>query len=53
MPDDVFDRVRAHFSEQEVVDLTFLAAAINAWNRLAISMRAEAGGYKPGEHAKS
>jgi AhpD family alkylhydroperoxidase len=53
VPDEAFDRVRAHFSEQEVVDLTFLAATINAWNRLAISMRAEAGGYKPAEHAKA
>jgi AhpD family alkylhydroperoxidase len=50
VPDEVFDRVRSHFSEQEVVDLTWLTAAINAWNRVAIAMRAEAGAYKPGEH---
>src|SRR6187549_3953760 len=43
VPDDVFDRVRSQFSEQEVVDLTWLAATINAWNRVAIAMRAEAG----------
>ena len=47
VPDDVFDRVRSHFSEQEVVDLTWLSAAINAWNRVAISMRADAGSYQP------
>ena len=52
VPDDVFDRVRSHFSEQEVVDLTWLAAAINAWNRVAISMRAEPGKYQPPAHAK-
>ena len=47
VPDGVFDRVRSHFSEQEVVDLTWLAAGINAWNRVAISMRSEAGSYQP------
>ena len=52
VPDDVFDRVRSHFSEQEVVDLTWLAAAINAWNRVAISMRSEPGKYQPPAHAK-
>src|SRR5688500_8418483 len=47
VPDDVFDRVRSHYSEQEVVDLTWLAAAINAWNRYAIAMRSPAGTYQP------
>ena len=52
VPDDVFDRVRSHFSEQEVVDLTWLAAAINAWNRVAIALRSEPGKYQPPAHAK-
>jgi AhpD family alkylhydroperoxidase len=39
-PDDVYDEVRAHFSEAETVNLTMLIATINAWNRLAISFRA-------------
>ena len=39
-PDDVYNEVRAHFSEAETVNLTMLIAAINAWNRLAISFRA-------------
>ncbi len=47
VPDGVFDRVRSQFSEQEVVHLTFLAAAINAWNRIAISMRSIPGVYQP------
>ena len=50
VPDDLFDRVRSHFSEQEVVDLTWVAAAINAWNRVAIAMCAEAGSYQPPAH---
>ena len=38
-PDDVYAGLRAHFSEVETVNLTMLIAAINAWNRLAISFR--------------
>ena len=49
VPDDVYDRVRSHFSEKEVVDLTWAIAAINAWNRLAVAMRAEPGTYVPGQ----
>jgi AhpD family alkylhydroperoxidase len=39
-PDDVYNEVRAHFSETETVNLTALIGAINAWNRLAIAFRA-------------
>jgi len=39
-PDDLYENVRAHFSEAETVNLTMLIGAINAWNRLAISFRA-------------
>jgi AhpD family alkylhydroperoxidase len=38
-PDDVYQEVRARFSEAETVNLTMLIATINAWNRLAISFR--------------
>jgi AhpD family alkylhydroperoxidase len=38
-PDSVYDAVRAHFDDKEVVDLSFAAALMNALNRLAISMR--------------
>ncbi len=46
-PDDVYDRVRMHFTEPELVALTFAIIAINGWNRLAIAFRAQAGTYKP------
>jgi AhpD family alkylhydroperoxidase len=39
-PDDIYQQVRAQFSEAETVNLTMLIATINAWNRLAISFRA-------------
>jgi AhpD family alkylhydroperoxidase len=47
VPDDVYNEARAHFSEQELVNLTVAVATINVWNRLAISFRAEPGTYKP------
>jgi alkylhydroperoxidase family enzyme len=39
-PDDIYEAVRANFSEAETVNLTMPIATINAWNRLAISFRA-------------
>ena len=51
VPDSVYDRVRSHFNEQQLADLTFAVAAINAWNRLTIASRTTPGGYKPGMHA--
>ena len=47
VPDEVYDEARKHFSEKELVDLTYLASTINAWNRIAIAMRAVPGRYKP------
>jgi AhpD family alkylhydroperoxidase len=37
-PDEVYDEVRAHFSEVEAVNLTLAITTINAWNRIAISL---------------
>jgi AhpD family alkylhydroperoxidase len=39
VPDAVYDEVRRHFSEEELVKLTMLVVTINAWNRIAISFR--------------
>jgi AhpD family alkylhydroperoxidase len=47
VPDSIFDAVREHFSEKELADLTMAVIAINGWNRLAISLRAEPGSYQP------
>ncbi len=51
VPDDVFEQAHAHFSDKELADLTLAAAAINAWNRLAIALRSEPGQYRPRAHA--
>ena len=38
-PDEVYESVRAHFADKELVDLTLMIAAMNAWNRMAIGFR--------------
>lgn len=35
-PDDIYQEVAAQFSEQELSELTFVIAAINAWNRFGV-----------------
>jgi AhpD family alkylhydroperoxidase len=53
VPDDVYERVRKEFTEAELVDLTYAVMAINAWNRLGISMRAVPGIYQPAQKKAS
>lgn len=38
VPEEVYQRVRQHFSEKEYVDLVLSINSINTWNRLSISM---------------
>lgn len=47
VPDEVYSLAREYFTEAELANLTLAVAAINSWNRLAISFRKEAGGYQP------
>jgi AhpD family alkylhydroperoxidase len=47
VPDEVYDRVREQFSEDELVHLSLAIVAINGWNRLNIAFRAPAGTYLP------
>ena len=51
--DELYQRVTAHFSEDEIVALTFAVVVINSWNRLAISFRADVGSYQPRQLAAS
>jgi AhpD family alkylhydroperoxidase len=43
VPDDVYARAAGEFSEPELAQLIGLIMTINAWNRLAISTRAQPG----------
>jgi AhpD family alkylhydroperoxidase len=46
-PDHLYENARKHFNEKELADLTLAIAAINSWNRLAISARSVPGLYQP------
>ena len=45
VPDDVYERAREQFSEEELAHLTLAVVAINGWNRFAVGFRAPVGDY--------
>jgi AhpD family alkylhydroperoxidase len=47
VPDAVYEQARAHFDEQQLVNLTVCIIAINGWNRLNVAFRTPAGKYQP------
>ena len=53
VPDEVYERVREQFSEDELVHLTLAVVAINGWNRLNVAARTVPGDYVPGSLAKA
>ncbi|MCO6495742.1 MAG: carboxymuconolactone decarboxylase family protein [Bacteroidetes bacterium] len=53
VPDSIYNSVKKHFTDKEMVALTMIVIAINGWNRLAISFRTEAGTYQPGKHSSN
>ena len=52
VPDDVYERVREQFSEDELVHLSLAVVAINGWNRLNIAARTVPGDYVAGNVAQ-
>jgi len=46
VPDHVFEAVREHFSEEELVSLSLAVVAITGWNQLNVAFRTEAGNYQ-------
>ncbi len=45
--DAVYDEIKKHFTDKELVDLTMAIVAINGWNRLSVGFRTVAGTYNP------
>jgi AhpD family alkylhydroperoxidase len=43
--EEIYDRLRAHFSETQISELTFAVGVINFWNRLNISLQTVPGSY--------
>ena len=50
-PDEVYERVREQFPEDELVHLTLAIVSINGWNRLNIAARTVPGDYVAGSVA--
>jgi len=46
-PDDVYEELKRHFPEKDIVSLTLAITTINAWNRISIGFRVPAGSYQP------
>jgi len=46
VPDELFERVRKQFNEDELLNLSLAVTQINSWNRLAISFRSVPGSYQ-------
>jgi AhpD family alkylhydroperoxidase len=53
VPDDVYERVREQFPEDELVHLSLAILSINGWNRLNIAARTVPGDYVAGSLAKA
>ena len=51
VPDDVYERVREQFSEDEIAHLSLAIVAINGWNRLNVAARTVPGTYVAGSLA--
>jgi AhpD family alkylhydroperoxidase len=47
VPDEIYERVRLHFTDEELVNLTLAICTINSWNRLNVAFRTPAGNYHP------
>ena len=47
VPDDVYERTREQFSEDELAHLSLAIVAINGWNRLNVAARTVPGDYVP------
>ncbi len=52
VPDDVIELAREQFNPQELSDLAWIVAAINAWNRVNIALRTVPGDYQPPRAAR-
>jgi AhpD family alkylhydroperoxidase len=53
IPDEEYEAARGHFSEEELVNLTWAIVTINGWNRMAVAFRSQPGHHGPSAHSSS
>lgn len=51
MPDEVYQKAAAYFTEEELVELNMAVIAINSYNRINIAFPPVVGTYQPGQFA--
>jgi AhpD family alkylhydroperoxidase len=51
VPDAVYEAAESQFSDEELIDLTFIVTTINTWNRLNIAFPNDVGSYQVGQFA--
>jgi AhpD family alkylhydroperoxidase len=49
VPDTTYNRVKEHFTEEELIDLTLAVTTINTWNRFNLAFPNTPGTYQPGQ----
>lgn len=47
--DVLYAELSEHFSETEILNITFTIVTINSWNRLSVGFGKEPGAYRPGD----
>ena len=47
--DQLYRSTLEYFSEQQLLELSLNITAINAWNRIAVAFKPQAGSYQPGD----
>jgi len=47
VPDEIYQRALASFSEEELLNLTLAITLINTWNRINVSFQTPGGSYRP------
>ena len=50
VPDTTYSRVKEHFTDEELIDLTLAVTTINTWNRINIAFPNTPGTYQVGQH---
>jgi AhpD family alkylhydroperoxidase len=51
VPDEVFEKAKTQFSDEELGDVVWVIAAINAWNRVNVGYGTIGGSYEPPKHS--
>ena len=47
MPDSIYEPLKSHFSDKEIVELTYAVAVINAWNRIGVGFSMQPNDVNP------